>query len=327
MIGQDNVRIAMVGVLGFLAMQIAIAWYGIGSVAATFVGPWFIGGILIYVAYMSMKRSRTLYSPTFRRQSRGIALVSLGASLVFLTGAMNGAAELGNPAFALIQGTIAWVWLLTVFYWIDVSVRTGKRSDPIARDTMHWQSIRLPLWVANAGAVVIGTIASVYFLVIGDVAFLIGPPPSVVTASYALLGLVSNLPQVLTLGTGLVVLPVVARRSKDKVLRRHLVWFGVFALVLLLGTVTMALVAALLPSNIAFCPYGYQEQAGKCMLAVLSSSALLVETTSESAIYVLWLVAAIALNKSAKSLVPLVEVERSEGGEFIQAYHNPSQDS
>ena len=319
MMGQDNLRIAIIGALGFVVLQITIAFYGIGSVVATFSGPWFIGVVMFYVAYLGIRRSRILYSPIYRRQARGIAFVSVGASIVFFTGAMNGAVVLGNPLFVLIQGEIPWVWLLILFYWVDVSARAGKRSDPIARDTFHWQSIRLPLWAANAGAVVIGSIIEGYFFATGNITGITGPPPSTSTVVFILIAIMVNLPQVLTLGAGLILLPIVARRAKDGVLRRHLVWFGVFALVFVLSTVTFALKAAFLPSNAAFCPYGYVELAGKCVLATIPSSVLQVEIVSESVVYGMYLLAAICLSQSVRSLVPLTEIEPSEGGEFVPA--------
>jgi hypothetical protein len=319
MASQENLRIALLGALGFIALELTTAYYGIGSVAATFCGPVFIGAILLYNAYAAWKPRRIIFSPTYQRQAKGVALVCLATGLVFATGAMNGSLVLGSVGFTEFQGIGAFLWLLIVFYWVDDSIIAGRRADPLARDTGNWSKIRLPYWIAIIGAVTAASALGLYFYAVGNTAAIIGPPPPTVNPFFfALVAIINNAPQVLAFGSGLVLLPIVAKRAKDVVLRRHLIWFGIFALVFISTTLIAAVTTLFLPPNVIFCPPGFVSQGAACVRAALPPHVLEVENIGNALVYLTDFIGAYCLSKSVRSLVPFTEIQLSEGGEFIQ---------
>jgi hypothetical protein len=319
MVNREDFPIVFLGALGFLLLQLTIASYGIGSIIATFIGPVFISLILFYTAYVGLKLRRILFSPTYKRQAKGIALVSFASGIIFATGAMNGPIVLRNAAFATIQGIAAYAWLLIIFYWLDASIQAGRRSDPLARDTFNWSRVRMILWPAIIVTVFTASAIGIYFYITGNVAAIFGPvPPSINPLYFGVMAIINNAPQVITFGTGLVFLPVLARRAKDIVLRPHLMWFGIFALMFISSTLVVVFTALFLPPNTISCPPGFVTQAGICARAALSPYVLTIENISLSVGYLAFLIGAYGLSRSIRSLVPHTEIEVSEGGEFVR---------
>jgi hypothetical protein len=164
-------------------------------------------------------RIRRVLAPSsrfYRNQALGIVLVT--TSLAILNIEAN---TLGDPYSNLIGVPFLYFAFLTIFYWTDSSALAARRSDLLSRDNLHWSKVRLLLWAFN--------IVSVgYFLLLvvatgGHVpspTFQAGP----LTVPGALLLLTGTI-FVAMISAG-VMLPIVARRATDSTLRRHLAWFG-----------------------------------------------------------------------------------------------------
>ncbi|MDA4121443.1 MAG: hypothetical protein OK404_03440 [Thaumarchaeota archaeon] len=135
-------------------------------------------------------------------QALGIALVSVGFlvfGILFSTGFTYDLA------------------LLVILYWLDSSVLAARRSDPLLRNTLHWTRLRIVVWTLS----LTGFGVSAFLVIINrDIAYF----PSDTVGSFLV-----TFPDFAVPILALVLLPLVARRSKNPALRSHVTWFGAFA--------------------------------------------------------------------------------------------------
>jgi F0F1-type ATP synthase membrane subunit c/vacuolar-type H+-ATPase subunit K len=110
--------------------------------------------------------------------------------------------------------------LLMVFHWIDTSILAARRADPLLRDTFSWGKMRIPIWGLNIFFTLLSLSLMLYFLN-AMASVLLNPPLFLTLAAFT--------PAYITGISGLVYLPIAARRSRDTTLRKHLLWFGLFA--------------------------------------------------------------------------------------------------
>jgi len=126
-------------------------------------------------------------------------------------------------------------WLI-FFYWVDASALNARRFDPLLRDSLHWSTARK--WVWGLVATMLSIFVSIDFVGVG----LLGDLSNNSTAD-ALNGIsiftIIGIPFV----TGLLLLPLATRRSRDPTMRRHFKWFGYFVGFLGLGAVALILEA------------------------------------------------------------------------------------
>ncbi len=120
---------------------------------------------------------------------------------------------------------------MILFYWIDASAPVARRSDPLLRDTFHWRQSRTLLWTFNI--VIIGSylFTVTYLQATGKLPSTSNPPPDLIFLFALFIS-----PVLVPMISGAALLPIWARRSRDTTLRRHLRWFGLFSLFLLVGT-------------------------------------------------------------------------------------------
>ena len=172
-----------------------------------------------YAAYWAFGIRRALAVRLYRNQALGIGFVSVAiAGFAFAITVPLWYPVNNNPLFPpfLLSAFI------TMFYWVDASIRAGRRSDPILRDTFHWRLLRLPLWaliLVFPGVTIISQLFALelYTMIVGY--------------TVALVFLIPTL-------SGALLLPVVATRSRDFTLRRHLQWFALFPITLLVLFIT-----------------------------------------------------------------------------------------
>jgi hypothetical protein len=172
------------------------------------------------------------------------------------------------------------------------------------------------------GSVISALAGSIYLYATGNIAALSG----LATGSNniivnGLAALVPLLPITISYFSGLISLPLVATRSRDKAFRAHMKWFGVFAASLVALMILTLVVSLVLPSDIFNCPIGFIAQNGQCVQATsLSSSIILIEELDVVIAYWFFALGGYALYRSSKSLVPLIEVSPAEGGEFVRPH-------
>jgi hypothetical protein len=221
-----------------------------------------------YVAYTAIATSRTLSNRVYRNQALGLAVFSLlivefalTATIAFSTTIVltdiDDAIQLLGIWFAIFIG---------FYYYIDGSIRAARLTDPLFRDTLQWTRVRVAFWVYIIGAAIVFPIAAAF----GSYNYDTGGTPAFFQAGIPLLVIVFS---------GLVVLPIAIRRSKDKTLKKQLSWFAVYFIWLVL---------LLVGSNF-------------------------VPTTTAVVPLVLLLAGAYPLYRSATSLVPLYKFAREPG--------------
>lgn len=179
------------------------------------------GGVLsqalfAYTAYWAFNIRRALVVRVYRNQALGIGLVALSWILIFFNNIFFGGVLFTEfVAFFAINNLVG----LMLFYFIDNAVLAGRRSDPLLRDTLHWQRLRAMLWPLAFVSTGISISLAVYFqLTTGS------EPQFMVFVGYLLIYVIEP--------PSLTALLVTALRSKDPLLRRQLVWFGLFLLML-----------------------------------------------------------------------------------------------
>ena len=173
---------------------------GYGSIALIFA----------FAAYWAFSIRHVLAVGIYRRQALGIGLVALIIASLLLSGILLAYLGAGGQVSSLLL-----IFAFgAMFYWIDASVLAVRRSDPLLRYTFHWKQLRIAFWVLDIAA-----LASIVAIEIASG----GNPNGQAT------DIIFNLPFYITVLSGVILLPVVASRSKDIILRRHLVWFALFA--------------------------------------------------------------------------------------------------
>lgn len=180
--------------------------------------------IFAYVAFFAFNVRHSLSSSLYRRQTTGIGFVSLAWILVFIdyvvvTGIFNLYA-----IFFFVNSLLN----IVLFYWIDAAVLAARRSDPLARDTLHWRKTRMFIWLAIIAATVGVTALATYYQV------LTGTEPQFMNTFALDIG-VGFIPAGIAVVAGLVALPLAAHRTKDKFLRHSIAWLGAFVVILIVG--------------------------------------------------------------------------------------------
>ncbi len=167
-----------------------------------------------YVGYWAFIIRRSLAVPIYRQQALGIGSVTIFFFVLL-------------PAFQYFSSNFVRSLLIAPFfvatlYWVDASILAARRSDPLLRDTVHWSRIRFVFWAMILAGFILMVLS---YIGLSTSNFIV----SLVSDFLIFFYIVG--PFLL----GAAILPIVSRRSGDASLRRHLTWFGVFALLLLLS--------------------------------------------------------------------------------------------
>ncbi|MGI0078299.1 MAG: hypothetical protein ACRECH_01605 [Nitrososphaerales archaeon] len=164
-----------------------------------------------YSIYWAFSTRRLVSAKLYRNQALGIGLIAV----VWLTFQLSFYSR--DNFLNKIALTTA---VLVTFYWIDSSVLVSRKSDPLYRNTLHWKEVRLALWTLLIVLVVI--LFPSWQLISAGPPLLLGKDPSLLSViSVYVLGF-------LLLGSGTVYLLTADLRSRDRTLRRQLIWFGLF---------------------------------------------------------------------------------------------------
>jgi hypothetical protein len=175
-------------------------------------------GIFAYAAYWAFNIRRAQTVRIYRNQALGMGFVSLAWILVFFNYVVVFHSGLYG-LFVLFDSLI----IMMAFYWVDASVLAARRSDPLLRDTLHWQKLRVYLWgLLVASAAVVVFLTAYYEYVIGvEPQFMLNLPLGLTTG-------VVSLPSQEVVYPSIIALPIAAYRSRDVFFRRSLAWFAAF---------------------------------------------------------------------------------------------------
>lgn len=181
-----------------------------------YIGQAFFLLLWAYSVFWAFSLGRLLSARLYRNQALGVGLVAVGWA-AFNYSFFFSISLIPNVAYPFA--------LLLTFFWIDSSVLASRKSDPLYRNTLHWRQLRLALWVTLLGTMV------AWFA-----GLLLYPSDFLVILPTGLGKNLQPLPAILLLTmfftvsvSGPVYLLAAALRSKDMTLRRHLRWFGLFA--------------------------------------------------------------------------------------------------
>jgi hypothetical protein len=178
-------------------------------------------GLFLYASYWAFTTRKVLVAQIYRRQALWVAINGLYFALFFIFAAA--AVALGGPNISNIYADVladifTVVAFIAIFAWMDASIRVGRRSDPLHRDTLLWSKLRYFILVVSS--------FGIFFSLIFPSSYQQANTSSVVQGS-ALLG-----PLGTALFLGGIALFLSAKRSRDSILQRHLKWFAAFVIFL-----------------------------------------------------------------------------------------------
>jgi len=210
-----------------------------------------------YTAFWARNVQKALAVGVYRRQALGIVLISVTLALYQIANTAeayfvfhNGLEANGEGGFGLF-----FIFLVAVFYWVDASVLAARRSNSLLKDYMHWSKVRIILWVGTLPAAIIVVAVSV-------VSLFVSGGNSGIAPTWAGIFLFPGI--FIPLFSCAIVIPIIALKTPDKILRAHLKWFGLFGIIYLafnfltanLSDITMALFLTYLGDIVcAYCLY------------------------------------------------------------------------
>jgi hypothetical protein len=202
--------------------------------------------VIGYAAYWAINIRRALGVPLYRNQALGVFLVAMSSiGYIFFFAIYN---DLGLQSNLEITFEVFFSFglpPLVAFYWIDASIRTARRSDPLLRQVFNWERRRRVfwVWVIAAFCTLVGSIVPVSHGVPPNT----GPPPLPI-----FLFILS--PMFLVAILGLVLLPRAAKFAGDKRFGRHLLWFGLFIFFVLFSLINIFIPFLYTPTTPALVP-------------------------------------------------------------------------
>ncbi len=214
-----------------------------------------------YAAFWASNIRRGLTVKLYRNQALGIGLVSIGLAFFTIAFAAKGQFLLRfiGTKFILaddISFGILFFATLPLFYWTDQSLQAARQSDPLERDQFHWSIVRRILWIVIS-ICLIGLVISVTAAGVQNCDCMVGPQNLIIPATLANWGI--------PLASSAILLPFVWRRSNDITFRRHLKWFALSAILLGLSFVWLGTFGLIIPLN------AYLASGGQYILVLLSA--------------------------------------------------------
>jgi hypothetical protein len=218
--------------------------------------------VFLFASYEALAIRRALAVQLYRSQALGIGLVAISFMILFaFTLSVVPFLPPGTcgPFGTPINYPFTYFAWLVLFYWIDASVRAARRSDPLLRDTLRWNRVRIVVWALLIGSIAV-TSSIVLYLVVGTGLSILAQAnlPFGGPGASPLNFLASFVPII----AGAIYLPLAASRSRNPTLRRHLAWFGLGLLFLVatlfsfnLSLVYSSLVASEMIVLVGYCLY------------------------------------------------------------------------
>ena len=172
-------------------------------------------GVFLYTTYWAFTIRRVIPIPLFRRQALWVGVVgAYFAGIVSFT-QLYGVYNTTNALINFIGSFLFFIGFIVIVAWVDVTIRIARKTDPLRRDTFHWMRLRTFVW-----AILLLVQVFVFSLALPLVAQNQSPSGLVLLPS-----LLAIIAVAVTTGPALL---LSGSRSKDKTLRTHLKWFGLF---------------------------------------------------------------------------------------------------
>lgn len=171
--------------------------------------------IIGYAGYWALDIRQALRTPLYKNHALALAVVAAAFGVLDAEAALVDSSILVVPTIFLTLFTT----FIFMFYFIDSAMLSARRADPLLRDTARWTMLRKPLWIG----------------MIVTIAFAIGSS----VAGYSGYGGIFLVPFILVAISGGAFLPRATRRSKDMSFNRHLKWFGIFAVLVIVWLIAV----------------------------------------------------------------------------------------
>jgi hypothetical protein len=169
----------------------------------------------LYASYWAFAIRRALVGRIYRNHALWLGILSIIVFFSVLTSLVPQGTSLLLYVLNSGPSTVAPLFL---FAFIDSTIPIARRSDPLLRNILHWEKVRILAWSVLA----LDELLSVYFSITNSFSY------NGISGFLGLFGIV------ILVIIGFPPLLVGARRSMDPILRRSLKWLGL-ALLLLLG--------------------------------------------------------------------------------------------
>jgi len=215
--------------------------------------------IFLYDAYWSLEIRKALASPIYRNH----ALWQGATSIIVVGGPILTYGT--SLVISLVIAVFYSVFFAVIFAFIDSAVKVARRSDPLLRSIIRWQTIRFAGW-CSIGALAVVNVYSVFNLNFASGSY------------YYLVNLFIAIPFVI----GGPAILIGAKRSGDPILRGNLKWLGLAVVFGVLFAAEGAVEATFGLSNFQFFYTYYALPSGG-----------------------LWILIGLAFYKSARSLAPV----------------------
>jgi hypothetical protein len=167
-------------------------------------------GLSILAAYYSFAICIASKESVYRRRAMFTGLLAAGLAILVLTTLLAGGSPTNPNALAQLG---LFVYFIILAVWTDSAIRTAIDQDFFHRNTLYWSSVRYPFLVFTGIVtpfLVLATLTVEGLLVI------------LVEASFIL--------SIALIAVGITALFVSGTRTKDRLIRNYLKWFG-FAVV------------------------------------------------------------------------------------------------
>jgi hypothetical protein len=187
--------------VGSLLIESTVAF---GAVVAMF----------LYAAYWGSNIRGSLAVRLYRNQALGMVFVAATfAFFATVAGVIVTISESANGGLGgLVSQVVAYALVISsIMYFVDSSVLSSRRLDPLMRDVLHWTRLRYVLWPLMA-------VLALANLALGAV---VPNPP----LALSLFGIT---PALVPSVSGVAALSVSRSRTADLTFRSHLTWFALF---------------------------------------------------------------------------------------------------
>ena len=209
--------------------------------AVFFIVTFVVTAAYAYAAYWGYAIARRFVVRAYRYQALGIASISAYLGLVNLIGTFSYSGLTSSSLLVIITALANLAGIPLILLWVDSTARVARRSDPFEKDTLRWSRLRYVVFAA----VLVTCVPAVVF------APIVPATLSYVSGVSSLLNFIGVFPFFATVATGAAVLALSARRSRDRMLRRHIVWFAGFCGSLVLYFAVLVALSIVNPTGVS----------------------------------------------------------------------------
>ncbi len=211
---------------------------------ANIVGAVAFSATFGYAIYTALGIRRTFSVPLYRSQALGVALIALIILINLLSNIIFSYIPPNVPSDFLfsnvgIIGELAFLlWFPIFYYWLDKSELAARKSDPLLRDILHWQLVRLFLGPLIYASVVIAASTEIIETIFFGVSPVSMASESAVPSNLFIILFLFIPGIILFIGLrilAIIALPIAAWQTKDPLLRKQIYWLGLFFILNFIG--------------------------------------------------------------------------------------------